>query len=181
MIKYYKLLIILVLLLIISLIIILFKAPWFIRQACRDETYELPLTLQSGEVGKIFITGNQCSVPLASQFKLVFKVLPDQAIEDSIYQSRLYIWARNQLTIEEQIQTIAQANNKVCEVIKNDYPQHDGLTTYQLVGDNCFVFGQESPLSSEVFMENNGLLILQKQSGFDGLEPFALSSIRFIR
>jgi len=159
------------------------------RPGCDNRKYNISLTLQSGEKGIINVTDNQCDSSLARQTNnLSFKLLADGAIEDSIYKSKLYIWSRdNNVSIEKQIKTIADKfnKNKSCKVKKSAYPQHDGLTTYSLelsgkADKDCMLFGPLSDLTSEVFMTTNDLLIVQRQEGIDGIEPFNLGSIKFV-
>lgn len=168
-----------------------------IKTVCSDKDYKIPLTLQSGEVGDIYLTENHCELsPDKSANNLSFKVLADGGIEDSLYQSKLYIWQRNAaLTLTAQIEDIAYnkfSKNKLCQLERNLYPQHDGLITYALAaktkaGDeasskiDCLLFSKAADFSAEIFMETNDLLILQRQDGLDGIEPFNLSSLRFVK
>ncbi|MCX6793071.1 MAG: hypothetical protein NTY12_03515 [Candidatus Falkowbacteria bacterium] len=157
---------------------------------CKNKDYEISLTLKSGEKGKVYLLDNRCEPnSVVKDNNLSFKVLADGALEDSIYQSKLYFWTRdNNLTVEAQIKSIADKlnKNKLCAVERNQYTQHDGLETYSLMinhkaNNDCMLFGNLSDFSSEIYMTNNGLLIAQRQDGMDGIEPFNLSSLRFVR
>jgi len=157
---------------------------------CQNKEHQVSLTLQSGEKGKLFLTDNHCELrPNQPANELSFKVLPDGALEDSIYQSKLYFWSRdNKLSSIEQIKNLVNqlAKDKLCQVEKNNYPQRDGLLTYgvRLANESksdCLLFGQETEFASEVFIETDKLLILQRQVGLDGIEPFNLASIKFIQ
>jgi len=100
------------------------------------------------------------------------------------------------MTIEQQIQSILndQYNkNNLCLVKELEYPQHDKLIVYKaqidteadtanLREDYCFIFDNSFNIySEEIFMSNNNLLIAQRQDGADGIQPFNLASIRFVK
>lgn len=150
---------------------------------CKDRAYSIPLILQSGEKGTLYLTGNSCSAPLANSDQLVFSVFEDGAVRENIFDSRLYIWLRDaNLSIEQQIESILSQRYKKhnCAITKNVFTQHDNLSTYRAANGECIVFGGASDFSSEIYMETNGLLIAQRQDGFDGIEPFNVASIRFV-
>jgi|GEM_PF-4579202 len=176
-------LLIFVILAIVIAIIILFKNYFPKNQVaqCLEKKYSLDLTLQSGEKGTLIIPSNACDINIKNSSDLIFEVLEDNSIKDSIYQSRLYIWLRNNEDIEKQISKIAKdiLNDSSCNVKPSEYLQRDGLKTHSLVGDNCWLFGKGSDYASEYFVETNGLLILHRQNGADGIAPFDFSKIKF--
>jgi len=155
---------------------------------CENKEYQVSLTLQTGEKGKLYLTDNHCELrPNQLSDELSFTVLPDGALEDSIYQSKLYFWSRDsKLSSIEQIKNLVNqlAKDKSCQVEKNSYPQRDGLVTYSVNSTTepktaCALFAVESLFTSEVFIETDKLLILQRQVGLDGIEPFSLATIKF--
>lgn len=176
-------LLIFVILAIVIAMIVLFK-NYFPKNKvaqCLEKKYSLNLTLQSGEKGTLIIPGNACSVNIKNSESLDFEVLEDNSIKDSIYQSRLYIWLRNNEEIEKQISKIAKdiLKDSSCNVRLSEYLQRDGLKIYSLVGNNCWLFGKGSDYVSEYFVATNGLLILHRQNGADGIAPFDFSGIEF--
>lgn len=157
---------------------------------CLNKEHQVSLSLQSGEKGVLYLTDNHCELrPNQPANELSFKVLPDGALEDSIYQSKLYFWSRdNKLSAIEQIKNLVNqlVKDKSCQVEKNNYPQRDGLVTYSVNSTTeaktaCTLFAAESIFTTEVFIETDKLLILQRQVGLDGIEPFNLASIKFIQ
>jgi len=188
----------LIILLVISLAFFIFKKPENnpVKNNCQNKDYKISLTLQSGERGVIKLTDNYCDLPINQKNDLLFKVLSDNAVEDSLYNSRLYFWLRNpKLTIEEQVTYIIDKQfpkNNFCQVKRNKYAQFDNLPTFELVIDpqaklenldsnNCLLFKPINSFSEEFFLETNNLLVLERQDGLNGIMPYNLASISFIK
>jgi len=170
----------------IAAVIIILAAVFLIKSnekkviVCQNKEYKIPVTLQSGEQGRVYITDNRCELPNIHQQKLSFAVLPDGAIQDNLYESKLYIWTRNSQSIQGQLQSILKKQFKKdsCQIEKDKFTQYDGLETYHI---KCSLFGSATDYSSESFMEANGLLIAQRQDGMDGISPYNLASIKFVK
>lgn len=151
---------------------------------CQNKEFNIPVTLQSGEKGTIYLSDNHCELkPINGAPELSFQVLADGAIQNNTDLGRLYIWLRNsQLSIEQQIQSIISDQfNKTCQVEKGQYKQFDDLAVYSALGDNCELFGPLNEYSSEFFLATNNVIIAERHDGFDGLAPFNLASIKFIK
>ncbi len=154
---------------------------------CQEQDYAIVATLQSGESGTIRLASNHCETPLPSGSPILsFLIDADGALVNSISDTRLYLWKRNEsMGIEQQIASIIANRTKKrdCRIEKNPYQQHDGLDTYGSIAtserNECFVFGKGGEFFSELFMETNGLIILQRQEGIEGIEPYNLHSMRF--
>lgn len=159
------------------------------RTVCENKNYEIPLSLKSGEKGILRFKGNDCELSSRPQGDdLSFRVLADGALEDSFYQSRFYIWSRdNNLTAENNIKQILSKYEKdrFCLVVKNDYLQRDGLLGYRLESidkpsDYCLLLGAGSDLVGETFLVLDQLIVMHRQDGLDGIAPFDLASIEFL-
>ncbi len=155
-------------------------------RGCKNTVYAFPSVLQTGERGDVSIAGTQCEMAVPSgSSELGFSSDAEGVIRNTVTATRLYVWPRDQsLPVEEQIRALVDANaDKIdCAIVANPYPQHDGLTAYGAVaadGESCFLFGSADEYSSELYLEANGLLILQKQEGDTGIEPYDLSSLTF--
>ncbi len=144
---------------------------------CKNNTFTIDSKLESGESGKVLIDDNSCEFP-GQNNNLNFEVMENGAIQDSLYGSSLYIWKRNELSLEKQIQQIIdeRSKSKMCSLHKNDQIQRDGLELYY---SSCWIFGPRTEFASENFVSTNNLIIGYRQEGSDGIAPFNLASIQF--
>ncbi len=113
---------------------------------CTNKTFTIATKLESGEEGKVFIDDNRCEFP-GENNNLNFEVMKNGAIQDTVYRSSLYIWKRNELSFERQIQQIIdeRSKSKMCSLHKNNQIQRDGLESYYF---DCWIFGPKSDFAS---------------------------------
>jgi len=178
--------------------LLLFSKLLVSNTACVDKVFQIPLTLQSGEKGKLFITDNRCELHQIEGYpELSFKVLDDGAVQDSILHEKLHIWLRKpDLSVEKQIQDILNnqfKKNNLCLIKAADYTSADDLTIYNtyidpraksksLTDDYCLAFGPpENTLIFEMYLAANNVLINERAGIYDGIPPFHEASIRFVK
>lgn len=161
--------------------------------SCKNAEFSVPVTLQSGEQGVLFITDNHCEIsPVGGYPPLAFDITNDGAVKNNVSQSVLHIWKlNNQLPIETVIHNIITTKFKKdshCQVKQNDTSQFDKLITYGVYPDqknsklkleDCLIFVSDDSLSSEYYFATNNLLIMSSQYGSWGIQPYDETSIRF--
>lgn len=161
---------------------------------CKNDEFQIPLTLQSGEKGTVYITDDLCNLlqPAATKKRLQFTVLADGAVDNSISGSHMYVWARDSaVTVENQLGRIAQQYTKrvdLCSVIKSQYLSSAKLYSYSLgisekfinkvPKNSCTFFGEYDDYTFEVYYQANNVLYALRTEGY--LEPFDLASIKFV-
>ncbi len=173
-----KLILISSLILFIAILIVVKNNPLpTISNTCKNKTFTIASKLESGEEGKVFIDDNRCEF-VSENNDLNFEVMENGAIQDTVYRSSLYIWNRNELSLEKQIQQIIddRSKSKTCSLHKSDQIHRDGLESYY---SDCWLFGQQSDFAFENFISTNNLIIGYRQEGLDGIAPFNFASIHF--
>lgn len=160
-----------------TVIVVKNNASPIITNTCKNKTFTIATKLESGEEGKVLIDDNRCEFP-GQNNNVNFEVMENGAIQDSLYKSSLYIWKRNELSLEKQLKQIVdeRTNSKMCSVHKSDLVQRDGLEFYY---SDCWIFGPQSDFASENFVNTNNLIIGYRQEGLDGIAPFNFASIQF--
>lgn len=147
---------------------------------CRNKQYRIAATLQSGEQGIVHITDNRCEFPsIHEKTDLSFSVVSDGAIQENIYESKMYIWPRDEQNPEAQIQSILKKRfpDQACTLERSSWPTSDNLPAYR---SDCLFFSS-SDISSETFIVVNNLIVLYRQDGIDGIPPFNVASVAFVK
>ncbi len=98
-----------------------------------------------------------------------------------MYDSKLFVWLRNpNLSVEAQLMEKLEEKfkDKDCKIEQNPYSYNRNLETYR---SNCFAFGAAGEYASELYAAPHNVLIAYRQDGADGIPPFDLSSVRFVK